>query len=135
MQSNRGVAQPYPEELVYRIVLGLVIPEKMGILFGSLMFIWATVVLVGGFAIMMKAIDFWFVTIIVLFLGARYIYRTSLLEMQHDEDNDGLGATYTMPSEGVATKLNRGYALEVLRDVNITFLSFVSCANSGPTGH
>ena len=90
MQSNPGIAEADPEELLNRIVLGLVIPEKIGILFVSLMIIWATAVLLGGFAIMMKAIDFWFVTIILLFLGARFFYRTSQLELQHDEGNDGL---------------------------------------------
>lgn len=39
--------------------------------FGKLALVWATVVLLGGFAVLIKPIDFWFSTVIVFIEAAR----------------------------------------------------------------
>ena len=46
---------------------------------GALGFIWATVVLLGGFAITLERVDFWCVTVILLVEGARIFSRQGLL--------------------------------------------------------
>ncbi|KAI6693184.1 hypothetical protein NL676_020894 [Syzygium grande] len=62
-------------------------PEKKLTLFAlrlaALGFIWATVVLLGGFAITLDKTDFWFITIILLIEGTRIFSRSHELEWQH----------------------------------------------------
>ncbi|KAI5004151.1 hypothetical protein ZWY2020_031394 [Hordeum vulgare] len=48
---------------------------------GALAFIWATVVLLGGFSTLIKQKDFWFVTIIV-FMEATWLFNNAKLEDQ-----------------------------------------------------
>ena len=60
---------------------------------GTLTFIWATVVLLGGFTITMKESDFWVVTAILVIEGARLFSRNHQLELlrhidlQSDKDD------------------------------------------------
>uniref|UniRef100_A0A0E0MW67 Uncharacterized protein n=1 Tax=Oryza rufipogon TaxID=4529 RepID=A0A0E0MW67_ORYRU len=42
--------------------------------FGLLASVWATVVLLGGFATSLDKMDFWFATIIVFIESSRYVY-------------------------------------------------------------
>lgn len=44
---------------------------------------WATVVLLGGFAATLETTDFWFVTLILVVEGARIFSRSHELELQH----------------------------------------------------
>ena len=59
---------------------------------GTLTFIWATVVLLGGFTITMKESDFWVVTAILVIEGARLFSRNHQLELQHQDKNDCSGS-------------------------------------------
>ncbi|CAL9179398.1 unnamed protein product [Musa hybrid cultivar] len=72
-----------PEKKLTLFALRLAILEKAASGLGTLGFIWATVVLLGGFAIALGKKDFWFITIILLIEGARIFSRSHELEWQH----------------------------------------------------
>ncbi|KAJ4955719.1 hypothetical protein NE237_012502 [Protea cynaroides] len=72
-----------PEKELTLFVLQLAVLQKMVARLGTLGFIWATVVLLGGFAIVLSRIDFWFLTIILLIEGTRIFSRSHELEWQH----------------------------------------------------
>ncbi|XP_043722861.1 uncharacterized protein LOC122669998 [Telopea speciosissima] len=72
-----------PEKKLTLFALQLAVLEKMATGFGALGFIWATVVLLGGYAIVQSVIDFWFITVILLIEGARIFSRSHELEWQH----------------------------------------------------
>ncbi|KAK3417675.1 hypothetical protein EUGRSUZ_H03622 [Eucalyptus grandis] len=74
---------PAPEKKLTLFALRLAILEKAATGVGALGFIWATVVLLGGFAITLDKTDFWFITIILLIEGARIFSRSHELEWQH----------------------------------------------------
>ena len=84
--------QPDHENKLNTFALRLALLEKLGIMVGTLTFIWATVVLLGGFAITMKEIDFWFVTAILVIEGTRIFSRSHQLELQHQDKNDCSGS-------------------------------------------
>ncbi|XP_058201998.1 uncharacterized protein LOC131316596 [Rhododendron vialii] len=71
-----------PEKLLTLVVLRLAALEKAATGFGTLGFIWATVVLLGGFASTLGKTDFWFISIILLIEGARIFSRSHELEWQ-----------------------------------------------------
>ncbi|CAN6481916.1 unnamed protein product [Victoria cruziana] len=73
-----------PEKKLTLIALRLALLEKIASGLGALGFIWATVVLLGGFAGTLEATDFWFVTIILLIEGGRIYGRSHELEWQHE---------------------------------------------------
>lgn len=73
-----------PEKKITLFSLRLAILEKATSGLGSLAFVWATVVLLGGFAATLKKVDFWFVSIILLTEGARIFSRSHELEWQHE---------------------------------------------------
>ncbi|KAI3687224.1 hypothetical protein L1987_80918 [Smallanthus sonchifolius] len=77
-QSNRA-----PEKRLTLFALRLAVLEKAATGLGTLGFIWATVVLLGGFAITIDQTDFWFITIILLIEGTRIFSRSHELEWQH----------------------------------------------------
>ncbi|KAJ6801520.1 uncharacterized protein M6B38_319140 [Iris pallida] len=81
--SRMDPAVPAPEKKLTLFALRLAILEKAASGLGTLGFIWATVVLLGGFAITLEAKDFWFITIILLVEGARIFSRSHELEWQH----------------------------------------------------
>jgi len=73
-----------PEKKITLFALRLAILEKAASGLGTLAFFWASVVLLGGFAVTLKNVDFWFVTIILLTEGARIFSRSRELEWQHE---------------------------------------------------
>jgi hypothetical protein len=73
-----------PEKKITLFALRLALLEKAASGLGTLAFVWATVVLLGGFALTLEKADFWFVTIILLIEGARIFSRSHELEWQHE---------------------------------------------------
>lgn len=71
-----------PEKKLTLFALRLAVLEKSGTVIGTLGFIWATVVLLGGFAITLDETDFWFITFILLFEGTRIFGRSSEIDLQ-----------------------------------------------------
>ncbi|KAM3255057.1 hypothetical protein ACQJBY_048454 [Aegilops geniculata] len=88
-----GAAAEGPERRLTLLALRLAILEKAASGLGALGFIWATVVLLGGFAITLGKDDFWSVTIILLIEGARIFSRSHELEWQHQ-------ATWSLSAAG-----------------------------------
>ncbi|CAK7332975.1 unnamed protein product [Dovyalis caffra] len=83
-----------PEKKLTLFALRLGIFEKAATGLGTLGFIWATVVLLGGFAIALDKTDFWFITIILLIEGTRIFSRCHELEWQHQ-------ATWSIADAGI----------------------------------
>ncbi|XVE81510.1 hypothetical protein DITRI_Ditri15bG0070300 [Diplodiscus trichospermus] len=83
-----------PEKKLTLFALRLSIFEKSATGLGTLGFIWATVVLLGGFAITLDKTDFWFITIILLIEGTRIFSRSHELEWQHQ-------ATWSITDAGI----------------------------------
>ena len=71
-----------PEKELTLFALRLAILEKSATRLGTLGFIWATVVLLGGFAITLDKTDFWVITVILLFEATRIFSRSHELEWQ-----------------------------------------------------
>uniref|UniRef100_A0A0E0MN41 Uncharacterized protein n=1 Tax=Oryza punctata TaxID=4537 RepID=A0A0E0MN41_ORYPU len=88
-----AVAAVGPERRLTMLALRLAILEKAASGLGALGFIWATVVLLGGFAITLGKVDFWSVTVILLVEGARIFSRSHELEWQHQ-------ATWSLAAAG-----------------------------------
>ncbi|KDP40085.1 hypothetical protein JCGZ_02083 [Jatropha curcas] len=87
-------AIPAPEKKLTLFALRLAVFEKAATGLGTLGFIWATVVLLGGFAITLDTTDFWFITIILLIEGTRIFSRSHELEWQHQ-------ATWSIADAGI----------------------------------
>ncbi|KAG6435510.1 hypothetical protein SASPL_100384 [Salvia splendens] len=85
-----------PEKQLTLFALRLAVLEKTASGIGTLGFIWATVVLLGGFAITLDKTDFWFITIILLIEGTRIFSRSHELELQHQ-------ATWSITEAGIST--------------------------------
>ncbi|KAF8401618.1 hypothetical protein HHK36_012564 [Tetracentron sinense] len=83
-----------PEKKLTLFALRLAILEKAASGIGTLSFIWATVVLLGGFAITLERIDFWFITVILVSEGTRIFSRSHELEWQHQ-------ATWSITDAGI----------------------------------
>ncbi|KAG8370126.1 hypothetical protein BUALT_Bualt14G0085000 [Buddleja alternifolia] len=83
-----------PEKKLTLFALRLAVLEKAASGIGTLGFIWATVVLLGGFAITLDKTDFWFITVILLIEGTRIFSRSHELEWQHQ-------ATWTIADVGI----------------------------------
>ncbi|KAJ6771039.1 ARMADILLO-TYPE FOLD PROTEIN-RELATED [Salix koriyanagi] len=92
--SPTSPAVPAPEKKLTLFALRLAIFEKAATCLGTLGFIWATVVLLGGFAITLDTTDFWFITIILLIEGTRIYSRSHELEWQHQ-------ATWSITDAGI----------------------------------
>ncbi|RLN41752.1 hypothetical protein C2845_PM01G02920 [Panicum miliaceum] len=75
---------PLPERRLTMLALQLAVLEKAASRLGTLGFIWATVVLLGGFAITLGQTDFWCITTLLLVEGARILGRSHELEWQHE---------------------------------------------------
>ncbi|KAJ0234391.1 hypothetical protein HA466_0274250 [Hirschfeldia incana] len=80
------LSAPAPEKKLTLFALRLAVLEKIASRLGSLGFVWATVVLLGGFAASLETSDFWFVTVILVVEGARIFSRSHELEMQHQSN-------------------------------------------------
>ncbi|KAM7257660.1 hypothetical protein ACFE04_013401 [Oxalis oulophora] len=85
-----------PEKKLTLFALRLAILEKIATGLGTLGFIWATVVLLGGFAIVLDSTDFWFVSVILLIEGTRIFSRSHELEWQHQ-------ATWSITDAGISS--------------------------------
>ncbi|VFQ85290.1 unnamed protein product [Cuscuta campestris] len=85
-----------PEKKLTLFALRLAVLEKAATGLGTLGFIWATVVLLGGFAITLAKTDFWFITIILLIEGTRIFSRSHELEWQHQ-------ATWSLTDVGLSS--------------------------------
>ncbi|XP_071723370.1 uncharacterized protein [Rutidosis leptorrhynchoides] len=94
--SPRSPEVKAPEKKLTLFALRLAIFEKAATGLGTLGFIWATVVLLGGFAIVLDKTDFWFVTIILLIEGTRIFSRSHELEWQHQ-------ATWSITDAGISS--------------------------------
>ncbi|KAH7858730.1 hypothetical protein Vadar_027261 [Vaccinium darrowii] len=84
-----------PEKKLTLLAFRLAVLEKTATGLGTLGFIWATVVLLGGFAITLDKTDFWFITIILLIEGTRIFSRSHELEWQKHE------ATWSIAAFGI----------------------------------
>jgi hypothetical protein len=71
-----------PEHQLTVLAMQLAVLEKAVSRLGTLAFIWATVVLLGGFAITLSCTDFWCITVLLLTEGARIQGRSHELEWQ-----------------------------------------------------
>ncbi|XP_040995437.1 uncharacterized protein LOC121241638 [Juglans microcarpa x Juglans regia] len=83
-----------PEKKLTLFALRLAVLEKAATGLGTLGFIWATVVLLGGFAITLDKTDFWFITIILVIEGTRIFSRSHELEWQNQ-------ATWSITDAGI----------------------------------
>ncbi|XP_068659109.1 uncharacterized protein [Aristolochia californica] len=103
-----------PEKKLTLFALRLAILEKSASGLGTLGFIWATVVLLGGFAITLDKKDFWFITTILLIEGARIFSRSHELEWQHQ-------ATWSLADAGRfsfrALKSSSNFLIRTLRQI------------------
>ncbi|CAA7061937.1 unnamed protein product [Microthlaspi erraticum] len=108
---RRKSTVPAPEKKLTLFALKLAILEKTATGIGTLGFIWATVVLLGGFAITLDGSDFWFITIILLIEGARIFSRSHELEWQHQ-------ATWTVAGVGLSSfRALRSSSASLLRNL------------------
>jgi hypothetical protein len=82
-RNDRGGGREPPEKRLTLFALRLAVLEKAASGLGKLDFVWATVVLLGGFASALSTTDFWCVTVILVGSGARVFGRSHELEWQH----------------------------------------------------
>ena len=59
-----------------RIVFCVAFLEWAGNAVGTLAFLWATVVMLGGFSSLLSRMDFWFATVMVFVEGSRCVARS-----------------------------------------------------------
>lgn len=95
VSTKRGGVRA-PEKKITLFALRLAVLEKAATGLGTLGFIWATVVLLGGFAITLDTTDFWVITTILLIEGARIFSRSRELEWQHQ-------ATWSIADMGISS--------------------------------
>ncbi|KAI3469497.1 hypothetical protein Pfo_026160 [Paulownia fortunei] len=103
-----------PEKKLTLFALRLAVLEKAASGIGTLGFIWATVVLLGGFAITLDKTDFWFITVILLIEGTRIFSRSHELEWQHQ-------ATWSIADVGInsfrAIKSSSNFIIKTVKAV------------------
>ncbi|CAN6289371.1 unnamed protein product [Urochloa humidicola] len=73
-----------PEKQLTLLALRLAVLEKAASGLGKLGFVWATVVLLGGFVSSLTTTDFWCISVILVGEGARVFGRSHELEWQHN---------------------------------------------------
>ncbi|KAL1290469.1 hypothetical protein HN51_064894 [Arachis hypogaea] len=112
--ATSGVAAP--EKKLTLFALRLAVLEKSATGLGTLGFIWATVVLLGGFAITLEKSDFWFITIILLIEGTRIFSRSHELEWQHQ-------ATWSITDVGINSfKILRSTSTSIFQSIKRLFI-------------
>ncbi|KAL3812725.1 hypothetical protein ACJIZ3_013993 [Penstemon smallii] len=103
-----------PEKKLTLFALRLAVLEKTASGIGTLGFIWATVVLLGGFAITLDKTDFWFITVILLIEGTRIFSRSHELEWQHQ-------ATWSITDVGInsfrAIKSSSNFLIKTVKKI------------------
>ncbi|KAJ4954395.1 hypothetical protein NE237_011178 [Protea cynaroides] len=104
-----------PEKKLTLFALQLAVLQKMATGLGALGSIWATVVLLGGYAIKLTRTDFWFITIILLIEGARIFSRSHELEWQ-------LQSTWSIADAGIysfrALKLSSSFVIRAMKGMS-----------------
>ncbi|KAJ7954976.1 ARM repeat superfamily protein [Quillaja saponaria] len=117
-----------PEKNLTLFALRLAVLEKAATGLGALGFIWATVVLLGGFAITLDKTDFWFITIILLIEGARIFSRSHELEWQHQ-------STRSLADAGISSfRVLKSSLNFLLHTVKAIFLSIFAVKKSSQHG-
>jgi len=71
-----------PEQAITLFAFRLAMLEKAAGCAGTLTFVWATVVLLGGFSTFLSTMDFWVVTCLLLTEGSRIFLLSNELEWQ-----------------------------------------------------
>ncbi|XP_022138290.1 uncharacterized protein LOC111009502 [Momordica charantia] len=129
--SNVDFASPLkpavraPEKKLTLFALRLAVLEKAATGLGTLGFIWATVVLLGGFAITLDKSDFWFITIILLIEGTRIFSRSHELEWQHQ-------ATWSIADAGLNSfRALRASSHFLVGKIKATFKSVLTLGKQG----
>uniref|UniRef100_A0A0E0KE01 Uncharacterized protein n=1 Tax=Oryza punctata TaxID=4537 RepID=A0A0E0KE01_ORYPU len=82
-RNDGGGGREPPEKRLTLFALRLAVLEKAASGLGKLDFVWATVVLLGGFASTLSITDFVWATVILVGSGARVFSRSHELEWQH----------------------------------------------------
>ncbi|KAL5794562.1 hypothetical protein ACOSP7_003156 [Xanthoceras sorbifolium] len=95
-ESPTTAAVRAPNKKLTLFALCLAILEKTATGMGALGFIWATVVLIGGFAITLDKTYFWIITVILLIDGARIFSRSHEFEWKHQ-------ATWSIADAGISS--------------------------------
>ncbi|XP_020273442.1 uncharacterized protein LOC109848388 isoform X1 [Asparagus officinalis] len=90
--SSKNANIPAPEKKLTLFALHLAILEKSASGLGTLGFIWATVVLLGGYASTLESKDFWIVTVILLIEATRIFSRSHEIEWQHQSTSWSLAS-------------------------------------------
>ncbi|KAK4744377.1 hypothetical protein SAY87_010689 [Trapa incisa] len=103
-----------PEKKLTLFALRVAVLEKAASGLGTLGFIWATVVLLGGFVITLDKTDFWFITIILLTESTRIFSRSHELEWQHQ-------ATWSIRDAGINS-------FNAIRSSSVSLLSAMKTA-------
>ncbi|KAJ8505859.1 hypothetical protein OPV22_006745 [Ensete ventricosum] len=94
--SRNSSSKQAPEKKLTLFAFRLALLEKSASGLGKLAFVWATVVLLGGFAITLERKDFVFVTVILVIESTRIFSRSHELEWQHQSASTLGGAgTYS----------------------------------------
>lgn len=126
--GSKASAFQAPEKKLTLFALRLAILEKVASGLGTLAFIWATVVLLGGFAVLLKDRDFWFVTIILLIEGTRIFSRSHELEWQHQ-------ATWTLGAAGRHSfRALKSSSRRLFRAIKAVFHPFSVVQRQGDSG-
>lgn len=71
-----------PERAITLFAFRLAILEKTASGLGAVAFIWATVVLLGGFSVYVSVVEFWVVSALLVTEGTRIFFRSHELECQ-----------------------------------------------------
>ncbi|URE05554.1 hypothetical protein MUK42_20839 [Musa troglodytarum] len=104
--SRNGSSKQAPEKKLTLFAFRQALLEKSASGLGKLAFVWATVVLLGGFAITLERKDFMFVTIILVIESTRIFSRSHELEWQHQSASTLGGAgTYSLRSLQSSSRL------------------------------
>ena len=97
--AGYGRSDP-PEKQLTLLALRVAILEKAASGLGKLDFVWATVVLLGGFVGSLNVTDFWCITVILVGEGARVFSRSHELEwLHHATETSNVGGALRSSSQ------------------------------------
>lgn len=86
-----------PERAITLFAFRLAILEKTASGIGAVAFIWATVVLLGGFSVYVSVVEFWVVSALLVTEGTRIFFRSHELEFQQL----GYGSNFSIVAAGI----------------------------------